>query len=98
MLDVARQCEHARRQEYHPDGLNMGFNLGRVAGAGMEHHLHMHILPRWVGDSNLVSVAGETRVLSEALPATHQRLKPYLEILGAFLREFAVIRAIVNLG
>ncbi|MDM7998385.1 MAG: HIT domain-containing protein [Acidobacteriota bacterium] len=77
IVDLARICEHALRQEYHPDGFNMGFNLGRAAGAGVEHHLHMHVLPRWTGDSNFVSVVGETRVLPEELPTTFQRLFPY---------------------
>ncbi len=77
MIDLARICEKALRQEYHPDGFNMGFNLGRAAGAGVEHHLHMHVLPRWIGDSNFVSVVGETRVLPEELPATFRRLFPY---------------------
>ena len=74
MIELARKCEIALRNEYHPDGLNLGFNLGRSAGAGVEHHLHMHVLPRWTGDSNFVSVIGETRVLPEELPATYKRL------------------------
>lgn len=77
IIDLARACENAIRQEYHPDGFNMGFNLGRAAGAGVEHHLHMHVLPRWNGDSNFVSVVGETRVLPEELPTTFKRLLPY---------------------
>ncbi len=77
MIDMARRCEEALRREYHPDGYNIGFNVGRAAGAGVEHHLHMHILPRWVGDSNFVSVVGETRVLPEELPVTYRRLKAY---------------------
>jgi len=81
IIDLSRQCEHALRTEYHPDGYNMGFNLGRAAGAGVEHHLHMHVLPRWAGDSNFVSVVGETRVLPEELPATYQRLLPYFKSL-----------------
>ncbi len=77
IIDLARFCEGALRQEYRPGGFNMGFNLGRVAGAGVEHHLHMHVLPRWAGDSNFVSVVGETRVLPEELPDTYRRLLPY---------------------
>jgi ATP adenylyltransferase len=81
IIELSRCCENALRQEYHPDGFNMGFNLGRAAGAGVEHHLHMHVLPRWMGDSNFVSVVGETRVLPEELPVTFQRLLPYFKNL-----------------
>jgi len=77
VMDMGRHCEDALRREYRPDGYNLGFNLGRAAGAGVEHHLHLHVVPRWVGDSNFVSVVGETRVLPEELPATYQRLLPY---------------------
>ena len=81
IIDLSRRCEKALRQEYHPDGFNLGFNLGRAAGAGVEHHLHMHVLPRWTGDSNFVSVVGETRVLPEELPVTYKRLLPYFKNL-----------------
>jgi ATP adenylyltransferase len=81
IIELARICENSIRQEYHPDGFNMGFNLGRAAGAGVEHHLHMHVLPRWTGDSNFVSVVGETRVLPEELPTTFERLLPYYKNL-----------------
>lgn len=81
IIELGRRCESALRDEYHPDGYNMGFNLGRSAGAGVEHHLHMHVLPRWVGDSNFVSVLGETRVLPEELPVTYKRLLPYFTSL-----------------
>jgi ATP adenylyltransferase len=77
IIDLSRQCENALRQEYRPDGYNLGFNLGRAAGAGVDRHLHLHVLPRWVGDSNFVSVVGETRVLPEELPVTYKRLLPY---------------------
>jgi ATP adenylyltransferase len=77
IIELSRVCEKALREEYRPDGFNMGFNLGRAAGAGVEHHLHMHVLPRWTGDSNFVSVVGETRVLPEELPTTFQRLLPH---------------------
>ena len=76
-LELARSCEQALQAEYKPEGFNMGFNLGRAAGAGVAHHLHMHVLPRWTGDSNFVSVVGETRVLPEDLPRTYQRLLPH---------------------
>jgi ATP adenylyltransferase len=72
-------CERALRSEYKPDGFNLGFNLGRAAGAGVEHHLHMHVLPRWTGDSNFVSVVAETRVLPEELARTYERLRPYFD-------------------
>jgi ATP adenylyltransferase len=78
---LSQQCERALQQEYQPQGYNLGFNLGRAAGAGVEHHLHMHVLPRWTGDSNFVSVVGETRILPEELPITHKRLLPYFENL-----------------
>jgi len=77
IIDLSRKCEDALRREYHPDGYNLGFNIGRASGAGVEHHLHLHVVPRWVGDSNFVSVLGETRVLPEELPTTYKRLLPH---------------------
>ncbi len=76
-LELAQGCERALQKEYRPDGFNLGFNLGRSAGAGVAHHLHMHVLPRWTGDSNFVSVVAETRVLPEELSQTYMRLLPY---------------------
>jgi ATP adenylyltransferase len=60
---------------YHPDGVNMGLNLGKAAGAGVDMHLHLHALPRWVGDTNFMTVTGETRVLPEELSETWRRLR-----------------------
>ncbi len=77
LLELAQRCEKALREVYKPEGFNIGFNLGRAAGAGVADHLHMHVLPRWTGDSNFVSVVAETRVLPEELPRTFERLRSH---------------------
>ncbi len=77
MMSIATRAEDALRREYTPDGLNLGVNFGQAAGAGIAGHLHMHVLPRWIGDANFMSVIGETRVLPEDLARTYERLKSY---------------------
>ena len=66
----------ALKVAYAPDGLNVGANLGRSAGAGVPGHFHMHCVPRWNGDTNFMTVVGEVRVLPEELPRTAEKLRP----------------------
>jgi ATP adenylyltransferase len=75
LTDTAQTIERVLSSVYHPDGLNMGLNLGKSAGAGVAGHLHLHILPRWTGDTNFMTVIGETRVLPEDLETTWQRMR-----------------------
>lgn len=74
MMDLAKRCQSALREIYRPDGFNIGMNLGRAAGAGVADHFHLHIMPRWNGDTNFMSTVGETRVLPEDLPTTYRKL------------------------
>ena len=75
MMRLARAAERHLRDTYKPQGLNMGMNLGECAGAGIAEHIHMHVLPRWIGDSNFMTTIGETRVMPEDLTETYRRLK-----------------------
>jgi ATP adenylyltransferase len=75
MMELAQRTDGVLRRVYTPDGVNMGLNLGKAAGAGVAGHLHMHALPRWMGDSNFMTVIGETRVLPETLDRTWDRLR-----------------------
>jgi ATP adenylyltransferase len=78
MMSLMRHAETALRNAYQPSGLNMGLNLGESAGAGVADHVHMHVLPRWKGDSNFMTVVGETRVLPEELGETYRKVKSAL--------------------
>jgi len=74
MIGLARLAEHHLRAIYRPQGLNIGINVGECAGAGVAGHIHMHVLPRWVGDSSFMTTIGETRVMPETLDDTYARL------------------------
>lgn len=63
------------KDSLEPQGFNLGINLGRIAGAGIEDHIHLHIVPRWLGDANFMTIVGETRVISEALNETFKKIK-----------------------
>ncbi len=75
MMGLSQRMESVLRGLYHPDGVNLGMNIGKAAGAGIAGHIHMHVLPRWVADANFLSVVGETRVLPEMLEVTWERMR-----------------------
>jgi len=79
MMALLQRMVAALDAEYHPQGFNTGMNLGEAAGAGIADHLHMHVVPRWAGDTNFMPVVGQTKVLPEALEQTYDRLKARLE-------------------
>lgn len=81
VMRLTQDAERALMEAYQPQGINVGVNLGRAAGAGIVDHVHVHLVPRWSGDTNFMSVVGEVRVLPEDLAQTAQRLRPVFERL-----------------
>ena len=83
MALLTQLSERVLTEAFTPQGINVGMNLGRPAGAGIVDHLHIHLVPRWNGDTNFMTVVGNTRVLPEDLDATAKRLRPIFERLAA---------------
>ncbi|SRR5579884_253533 len=83
MMDLTQRTEAALRKIYRPEGINLGMNIGKAAGAGVAGHIHMHVLPRWEADANFMSVIGETRVLPEELPVTWAKLRNEFQMQDA---------------
>lgn len=79
LMLAARRCKRLLLQVFKPDGFNIGFNLGAAAGAGMADHLHLHIVPRWNGDANFMTVLSDIRVLTEGLKQTYEKLKKEIQ-------------------
>lgn len=75
MMELVSQTIVILKKAYHPHAFNLGANIGKAAGAGVPDHVHLHIVPRWTGDSNFMSILGETRVLPETIEETYQRIK-----------------------
>jgi ATP adenylyltransferase len=75
IMELTSQCITVLRKTYRPQGFNMGANIGEAAGAGLPGHIHIHIVPRWNGDTNFMSALGETRVLPESIEDTYQRVR-----------------------
>jgi ATP adenylyltransferase len=83
LFDLTRRCVGLIGQALAPHGFNMGMNLGRTAGAGIDEHMHMHIVPRWTGDANFMPIVGGTKLIPEALDQTYAKLRPLFDTLNA---------------
>jgi ATP adenylyltransferase len=79
IFDLQAICIRILKEAVKPDGFNIGMNLGKVAGAGVDDHIHVHIVPRWSGDTNFMSVVGDVRVIPEDIHKTYECLQPYFE-------------------
>jgi ATP adenylyltransferase len=75
MIELVTKTSQVLHEIYSPGGFNIGINMGEAAGAGIEEHIHIHIVPRWQGDTNFMTAVGQTRVLPEALEETYRRVK-----------------------
>jgi len=82
LMELVQQSVRALKRAYSPQGINIGMNLGRSAGAGLEDHIHFHLVPRWSGDTNFMPVLAETKVISDHLERTYERLRKAFEEIG----------------
>jgi ATP adenylyltransferase len=87
LLATIEQSVSILKTVMKPDGFNVGLNLGKVAGAGVEEHLHFHIVPRWFGDTNALTIFGEIRVIPEHIKATYSKLKPYFNKINLNIKN-----------
>ena len=87
LLGTVERSVGILKQVMNPDGFNVGLNLGKVAGAGVEEHLHFHIVPRWFGDTNALTVLAEVRVIPEHIKATCDNLKPHFDTLNLITKN-----------
>jgi ATP adenylyltransferase len=87
LMKLTQRCLRVLREAYDPEGFNVGMNIGAVAGAGVAEHLHLHIVPRWGGDTNYMTTTGHTRVIPEWLDQTYERLRPLFDQVGADERK-----------
>jgi ATP adenylyltransferase len=85
--ELSRLAIKALEKTFHPDGFNLGMNLGKAAGAGVAEHLHLHVVPRWIGDTNFLPILGETKVLNHSLTETYRKLKPFFRKPLNFMGE-----------
>lgn len=82
LMSVAQLACRVLRETSHPEGINIGINLGEAAGAGIRDHMHLHVVPRWTGDSSFMAVLDDVRVIPEHIKVTHKRLTPLFATLG----------------
>ena len=80
MMALLKKCLKILRKEYNPQGFNTGMNIGHSAGAGVADHYHLHVIPRWIGDSNFMPIVGKTKVMLKDLQATYDQLFPHFQI------------------
>ncbi len=84
LIDLVKKSTGILQESFNPDGLNVGLNIGQAAGAGIEEHLHFHLVPRWIGDHSFMAVFSETMVIPEHLRSAYNRLRPYFDQIENF--------------